>query len=152
MSLENPTVSGNIIPMTASEPTAPALTALEEIQQGWQEFTLRVRQLEAEKAALQQDNKALHFLLERVIEHRQKSHGELVLLLTSLVSKLPISDVGVMVSKLVEHNSNVTEVLTALVKGTSEATSLPELTVLKTLDQTKRDLRTALKPAVDELL
>src|SRR6266850_629286 len=86
------------------------VASLEEIQQGWHELTLRVRQLEAENIALEGENKSLRFLLERVIEHRQKSHGELVLLLSGLVSKLPINDVGVIVSRLVEHNAHVSEI------------------------------------------
>ena len=54
----------------------------EEIQKGWHELTLRVKQLEAERLAQEQENKTLRTLLDRVIEHRQKSHSELVLLLT----------------------------------------------------------------------
>src|ERR1017187_1446729 len=103
--------------MTRPENASKAVASIEEIQQEWHELKLRVEQLEAEKSALEQENKALRFLLERVIEHRQKSHGELVMLLTSLVSRLPINDVGTIVSKLVEHNAQVSEVCTALVKG-----------------------------------
>src|SRR5437763_9348093 len=94
---------------------APA--SVEEIQQGWAELKLRLGQLEAEKGILERENKELRFLLERVIEHRQKSHGELVLLLSGLVGKLPINDVGVVVSRLVEHNTNVSQYLAALMKG-----------------------------------
>lgn len=127
------------------------MASVEEIQHGWHALTLRVAQLEAEKDALEQENKALRFLLERVIDHRQKSHGELVLLLTGLISKLPINDVGVIVSKLVEHNTHVNQVLAALVKGTAE-TDLPQPMVLRALEQTKRDLVAALKPTVEELI
>ena len=130
-----------------TRPTA----ALEEIQQGWHELKLRVGQLEAERAALEQDNKTLRFLLERVIEHRQKSHSELVLLLSNLVSKLPINDVGVIVSKLVEHNAHVGEVCCQLAKGRTD-TVLPQPVVLQMLDQTKRDLTAAVKSAVEELI
>ena len=73
--------------MTESAKTVvlePAVASVEEIQQGWHELKLRVAQLEAEKDSLDQENKALRFLVERIVEHRQKSHGELVLLLTSL--------------------------------------------------------------------
>ena len=126
-------------------------TPVEEIQQGWQEMALRVGQLERECGALETENKTLRFLLERVIEHRQKSHGELVLLLSGLVSKLPINDVGVIVSRLVEHNSHVSQVLAALLKGKADA-PLPQPSVLKELDQTKRELQAALKPLVDELI
>lgn len=125
--------------------------SVEEIQQGWHELKLRVGQLEAERSVLEHENKALRFLLERVVEHRQKSHGELVLLLTSLVSKLPINDIGVVVSKLVEHNANVTEVCAALAKGKAE-TTLPQPALLRALDSTKRELQAALKPAIEDLI
>src|SRR5437867_6675107 len=108
--------------------------SVDEIQEGWHDLKLRVDQLEAERAALEQENKALRFLLERVIEHRQKSHSELVLLLATLVSKLPLNDVGVIVSKLVEHNTNVSQSLAALVKGVAEPTAAAPA-VLKTMDQ-----------------
>lgn len=124
---------------------------LEEIQQGWHELTLRVEQLEAERGALEQENKTLRSLLERVIEHRQKSHSELVLLLSNLVSKLPINDVGVIVSKLVEHNAHVGEICSLLAKGKAD-TTLPQPAVLKMLDQAKRDLAAAVAPAIKELL
>jgi len=123
--------------MTQKEIEPATVASVEEIQQGWQELQTRVGQLEAERSALEHENKALRFLLERIIEHRQKSHGELVLLLTGLVSKLPINDVGVIVSKLVEHNAHVSEVCTALVKGKAEA-SLPHRRFLKALNQTKQ--------------
>ncbi len=127
------------------------VASIDEIQRGWHELTLRVDQLEAEKNALEQDNKTLRFLLERVIEHRQKSHGELVLLLTSLVSRLPLNDVGVIVSKLVEHNTNVSETCAVLAGGKADA-PLPQPSVLKALDQTKRELAGALKQSVEELI
>jgi hypothetical protein len=137
--------------MTQTEHVAAKAASLEEVQQGWHDLTLRVGQLEAERDTLEQENKALRFLLERVIEHRQKSHGELVLLLTSLVSKLPINDVGIVVSRLVEHNTHVGEICAALIKGKVDA-ALPQPTVLKVLDQTKRDLAAAVKPLVEELM
>jgi hypothetical protein len=131
---------------------APNLAAtLDEVQQGWHELTTRVGQLEAERNLLEQENKALRFLLERVIDHRQKSHSELVLLLTGLVSKLQINDIGVIVSKLVEHNTNVSQYLAALVKGTVDV-AMPQPAILKTLEHTKRDLSAALKPLIDELV
>ena len=130
--------------------TRPVAT-MEEVQAGWHELKLRIGQLEAERAALTQDNKALRALLERVIEHRQKSHCELVLLLSSLVSKLPIHDVGVIVSKLVEHNAHVGEACALLAKGRAEA-MLPRPTLLQTLDQARRELAAAVKPAVEELI
>lgn len=136
--------------MTPNDNVTTTVASLEEIQRDWHDLTLRVKQLEAERNVLEQDNKSLRFLLERVIEHRQKSHGELILLLTGLVSKLPINDVGILVSKLVEHNSHVSEVCAVLAKGKVEK-ELPQPAVLKALDQTKRDLVTAIKPLVDEL-
>jgi hypothetical protein len=133
----------------AAAPVMPA----EEIQKGWQDLRRRVELLEAERTSLEQENKSLRQLLERTIEYRQKSHTELVLLLTGLVSKLPINDVGVVVSRLVEHNTNVTQYLAALTKGTADpnlAFSQPD--ILKSLEETKRELVAALKPIVEELL
>ena len=137
--------------MAETESPATTLASIEEIQKGWRELTSRVAQLEAENSALEEENKAFHFLLERIVEHRQKSHGELVLLLTNLVSKLPINDIGVVVSRLVEHNTNVSATCAALAKGNAEA-SLPQPTVLKALEQTKRELEDALKPLVEEFV
>ena len=127
------------------------VTSVDEIQTGWHELKLRVDQLEVERVALEHENKTLRALLERVIEHRQKSHSELVILLTSLVAKLPINDIGVVISRLVEHNAHVSETCTALAKGKAEA-AMAQPTLLKELDQTKRDLVAALKPAVEELI
>ena len=127
------------------------IATVEEVQQGWHELRLRIGQLEAERGALAQDNKTLRSVLERVIEHRQKSHSELVLLLSNLVSKLPINDVGVIISKLVEHNAHVGEVCALLAKGRAD-TTLPQPAVLRALEQTKRDLAAAVKPAVEELI
>lgn len=137
--------------MTAEPNNIVQLPSVEEVQQGWNELASRVGQLEAERSVLEQENKTLRFLLERVIEHRQKSHSELVLLLTGLVSKLPISDVGVVVSRLVEHNTNVSEICAALTKGTVDIV-LPQPAVLKALEQTKRELLAAVKPVVEELV
>ena len=129
---------------------ANAVVSVEEIQKGWQGLMSRVEQLEAQRALLEQENKALRHLLERVIEHRQKSHGELVLMLTNLVSKLPMNDAGGIVAQLVEHKANVSQFLAALAKVTPEA-ELPQMKVLKTMDQAKRDLTAALKPVAEEL-
>src|SRR3954454_9084068 len=133
-----------LIPMTETEHAGNGVATMEEVQNGWTDLKVRVGQLEAERTLLEQENKSLRTLLERVIEHRQKSHNELVLLLTGLVSKLPINDVGVVISRLVEHNTNVTQMLAAFIKGTADA-NLPQPTVLKALDQTKRELVAALK-------
>ena len=126
-------------------------TSMEEIQQGWHGLAMRVDQLESERSALEQENKSLRTLLERTIEYRQKSHGELVNLIAGLVSKLPINDVGVMVTRLVEHNAHVNEVCSALVNGKIEGNVL-QPAILKVLEQTKRDLTAAIKPAVEELV
>src|SRR5258706_315818 len=133
-----------------AETETPAPASVEEIQGRWNELALKVRQLEAQAGSLEHENKGLRSMLERVIEHRQKSHTELVLLVTDLVSRLPINDVGIIVSKLVEHNNNVSQILAGLIKGTVDA-ALPEPALLKALDQTKRDLRAALKPLAEEL-
>jgi hypothetical protein len=127
------------------------VVSVEEVQRDWVDIKARVGQLEGERALLERENKTLRLLLERVVEHRQRSHSELILLLTGLVSKLPINDVGVVVSKLVEHNANVSEVCAALSKGTMDA-ALPKPTLLKNLEQTKRYLAEAIKPAVEELI
>lgn len=137
--------------MTSTENAANPVASAEEVQKGWHELALRVKQLETERAAQEQENKTLRALLERVIEHRQKSHSELILLLTGLVSKLPINDVGVIVSKLVEHNAGVAEVCAALAHGRADA-PLPLPMVLKALEQTKSELVAAIKLTVDELV
>jgi len=137
--------------MMQNENVAPAPAPVEEIQKHWYELHLKVAQLEAARSALEQENKTLRSLLERVVEHRQKSHNELVLILTALVSKLPLNDVGVIVSKLVEHSANVSHTLAGFVKGTVEIVSA-QPAILKNLDQTKRDLLNALKPVVEELI
>src|SRR5258708_35195070 len=119
--------------------SAAPLMPADEIQQGWHDLRLRVEKLEAERTSLEQENKSLRQLLERSIEHRQKSHTELVLLLTGLVSKLPMNDVGAIISRLVEHNSNVSQYLTALTKGSIEALAALQPAVLKSLEETKRE-------------
>ena len=42
------------------------------MQKGYDDLKLRVEQLEADRKALEQENKALRILLERAMEHRQK--------------------------------------------------------------------------------
>jgi hypothetical protein len=150
--LEKRTSIRDIVAMVQSATgEAPAVTA-DEIQKGWHEIRSRVEKLEAEKTSLEQENKSLRQLLERTIEHRQKSHSELVLLLTNLVSKLPINDVGVIVSRLVEHNTNVAQYLGALTKGVVDHAMFSQPAVLKSLEDTKRDLLAALKPVVEDLV
>src|SRR5580698_5468355 len=128
-----------------------ALPSLDEIQRDWHDLMLRMQQSETECTALEQENKALRALLERVVEHRKKSHGELVNLITTLVTKLPINDVGVIVSRLVEHTSAVNEVSAALIQGKNEE-NLLQPAILKALDKVKRDLAAAVKPLVEELI
>lgn len=125
--------------------------SVEEIQQSWSNLLLRVGHLEAERNLLEQENKSLRALLERIVEHRQKSHSELVLILSNLVGKLPLNDVGVIVSRLVEHNTNVCHALAALGKGATEGL-LAQPEVLRNLEQSKRDLIAALKPVIEELI
>lgn len=136
--------------MTDEKSVSTPPASLEEIQRSWHDLTLRLSQLEAAHHALEQANKALRFQLESVILHRLKSHTELVILLTNLVSKLPINDVGVIISKLMEHNTNVTHFLSGTAKTGDPGMEQPG--ILKTLDQTKRDLASSIKPLVNELL
>ncbi|HUB87519.1 MAG TPA: hypothetical protein VMB22_06470 [Verrucomicrobiae bacterium] len=124
---------------------------IEEIQKSWHEFALRMQQTEAECKLLEQENKSLRALLEKVVEHRKKSHGELVNLVTTLVTKLPINDVGVIVSRLVEHSAAVNEVSAALIHGKNEE-NLLQPAILRLLDKTKRDLTSTVKPLIDELI
>jgi hypothetical protein len=137
--------------MSQTDKPADPVPSLEEIQRDWNDLTLRVQQSETECNALEQENKALRQLLERVVEHRKKSHGELVNLITTLVTKLPINDVGVIVSRLVEHSASVNDVSAALVNGKNEE-NLLQPAILKALDRTKRDLTAAIKPLVEELI
>lgn len=142
----------NIITMSESDTIITAKpVSVEEIQRGWRDLGLRVQQLELERDGLEQESKALRSLLERVIEHRQKSHSELINLLSGLVTKLAINDVGVVVAKLVEHNAHVAEVSAALAKGKMEAAMI-QPAVLRVLDDTKRKLVAALEPTVEELI
>ena len=45
--------------MAESDKETPKAASVEEIQKGWHELELRVGQLEAERAALERENKAL---------------------------------------------------------------------------------------------
>src|SRR5437762_14253232 len=103
--------------MTETAIAPPAIPAVEQIQKDWHDLTLRVAQLETERNVLEQDNKSLRQLLDRVIERRQKSHNELVLILTGLVSKLPLNDIGAVVARLVENNNNVSQTLASFDNG-----------------------------------
>jgi hypothetical protein len=134
-----------------SEPQNGAPAPLESIQRDWSSLTLRMAQAETERTALEIENKNLRTLLERAIEHRQKSHTELVNILATLVSKLPLNDVGIIVAKLVEHNAHVGEVSASLINGKLEENQL-QPAILKQLDKTKRDLAAMVSPAVEELI
>ena len=142
---------GKDVFMAENENGPGPVPSVEEIQKEWHKLTLTVRQLDAELTAVEQENKALRSLLERIVEHRQKSHAEMVSILTSLVTKLPINDIGVIVSRLVEHNAQVNEVCAALAKGKMDDTQLQPV-ILKVLEKTKDDLAALLKAAVGELL
>ena len=137
--------------MAENENGAGPVPSVEEIQKAWQDLTLKVRQLDAELTMVEQENKVLRSLLERIVEHRQKSHAEMVSILTSLVTKLPINDIGVIVSRLVEHNAQVNEVCAALAKGKMDDSQLQPV-ILKVLEKTKTDLAAFLKAAVGELI
>jgi hypothetical protein len=149
--LENGGSIEDIKAMTPTENGTSPLTPVEEMQKAWPELTSRIGQLESDRNILEQENKSLRSLLDRVIEHRQKSHGELVLLLTGLVSKLPIGDVGFMVSKLMEHNNQVSEICATL-SNSKAGEELPKPAVMMAYEQTKRAMAAALKPAVEELI
>ena len=137
--------------MAENENGPGPVPSVEEIQKSWHDLNLKVRQMDAELTMVEQENKVLRSLLERMVEHRQKSHGEMVSILTSLVTKLPINDIGVVVSRLVEHNAQVNEVCAALAKGKMDDSQLQPV-ILKVLEKTKDDLAAFLKATVAELL
>jgi hypothetical protein len=137
--------------MAEEQDNTIALASVAKIQKEWFDLTLRVAQAETERGALEAENKALRALLERVIEHRQKSHSELVTILTTLVSKLPLNDVGIIVARLMEHNQSVAAISASLIKGKLDDNFL-QPAILKNLDKTKRDLADAAKVEVEKLL
>ncbi len=137
--------------MTEHETGPTPATVVKDAPQDLRDLTLKVAQIQAELSALMQDNKSLRLLLERVIDHRQKSHTELVLLLTNLVGKLPLNDVGVFVSKLVEHNSQTSQFGGALA-GHADSTVMAQPELLKTLEQRKQDIAADLKRAIEEFI
>lgn len=134
-----------------SQPDKSAPVSIEDIQKSWNDLTLRVEQLETGNTALEQENKNLRQLLERAVEYRKKSHGELVTLITTIVSKMQLNEVGVLVARLMEHGQHVNEISTALINGKNEDTML-QPAILKALDKTKRDLNAQIKALVDELI
>lgn len=137
--------------MAQPEKNAGPVASVEEIQKAWNQFTLRIEQLETSNSALEQENKNLRRLLENTVEYRKKSHTELVNLVTTLVSKLPFNDLGVIITRLVEHNNQVAEISAALLGGKVQEGQL-QPAILKLLDKTKRDLTAAVKPLVEELI
>ena len=137
--------------MAQSENHAAQPVSLEEVQQSWNQYTLRIERLETINAALEQENKNLRRLVENSVEYRKKSHTELVNLVTTLVSKLPFNDLGVIITRLVEHSNQVAEISAALIGGKLGDDQL-QPAVLKLLDKTKRDLAAAVKPLVEELI
>jgi hypothetical protein len=146
----NPTIMEDELMIPTEHPLAiPA--SVGNLQIEWVELKSKVAVLEAGQEGVEREIKALRLMLERTIEHRQKSHSELVLILAGLVSKLPINDIGFTVAKLVEHNAHVSEILTTLIKGKAEE-NLPQPASLKLLEQTQQELAAAVKPAVEELL
>jgi hypothetical protein len=149
--LESAVRIGDYISMAENENGAAPIPPVEELQKGWHDLNLKVRQMDAELTIVEQENKLLRSLLERMIEHRQKSHAEMISILTSLVTRLPINDIGVVVSRLVEHNEHVNEVSSALAKGKIEESHLQPV-ILKVLERTKAELAATLKAAVAELI
>ncbi len=137
--------------MAENDNGAASIPPVEELQKGWHDLNLKVRQMDAELTMVEQENKVLRSLMERMIEHRQKSHAEMVNILTTLVTKLPINDIGVVVSRLVEHNEQVNEVSSALAKGKIEEAHLQPV-ILKVLERTKAELVAILKAAIAELV
>jgi hypothetical protein len=149
--LETAARIGEDVSMAENENGAGPVASVEEIQKSWHDLTLKVRQMDAELTMVEQENKVLRSLLERMVEHRQKSHAEMVSILTSLVTKLPINDIGVIVSRLVEHNTQVNEVCAALARGKIDDSQLQPV-ILKLLEKTKDNLAAFLKATVEELL
>ena len=148
--LERKRCIGEYVLMAENENGAAPVASIEEMQKAWHDLTLKVRQMDAELTMVEQENKVLRSLLERIVEHRQKSHAEMVGILTTLVTKLPINDIGVIVSRLVEHNAQVNEVSAALAKGKIDDSQLQPV-ILKVLEQTKDNLSALLKATVEEL-
>jgi hypothetical protein len=137
--------------MSESDTLMMVKVSVEDVQKGWHDLKMRVAQLEAEREVMEKENKELRSLLERAVEHRAKSHTDLINLLSGLVSKLPVNDAGIIIARLMEHNAHVGEVCAALAKGKIEATQIqPQM--LRVLDETKRNLKAAIAPVVDELI
>jgi hypothetical protein len=128
-----------------------AVPTLEEIQRDWPGVRSRLQDAEAQGRVLEQENKALRGLLEKVVEHRKKSHSELVTLITTLATKMPINDVGIIITRLIEHGAGVNEVCSAIISGRNEENFL-QPAILRSLDKAKTELTGAIKPLVEELI
>jgi len=128
-----------------------AVPTLAEIQRDWPDVRSRLEVAEVQCRVLEQENKALRGLLEKVVEHRKKSHAELVTLITTLATKLPINDVGMIITRLIEHGNSVNEVCSAIISGRNEDNFL-QPAILRALDKAKSELTAAIKPLVEELI
>ena len=137
--------------MSEPQENTIAVVSVAKMQHEWNDVTLRIAQLETANLGQEQEIKALKQLLERSVEYRKKSHGELITLLTTIVSKMQLNDVSVLVARLVEHGQHVNEVSAALINGRNDEGVL-QPAILKALDKTKRDLREAIPPLVAELI
>ena len=74
--------------MPEMQNVSAAVPTLEEIQRDWPDVRLRLQDAEVQCRVLEQENKTLRGLLEKVVEHRKKSHSELVTLVTTLATKI----------------------------------------------------------------
>ena len=137
--------------MPEMQNVSAAVPTLEEIQRDWPDVRLRLLDAEVQCHVLEQENKALRGLLEKVVEHRKKSHSELVTLITTLATKMPINDVGMIVTRLMEHGASVNEVCSAIISGRNEENFL-QPAILRALDKARGELTAAIKPLVEELI
>ena len=60
--------------MTQPEKPSSPVASVEEVQEGWNELKLKVEQAAAERTGLEAENKALRFLVDQLIQHRQQCH------------------------------------------------------------------------------
>jgi len=137
--------------MPEMQNVSAAVPTLEEIQRDWPDVRLRLQDAEVQCRVLEQENKTLRGLLEKVVEHRKKSHSELVTLVTTLATKMPINDVGMIVTRLMEHGASVNEVCSAIISGRNEENFL-QPAILRALDKARGELTAAIKPLVEELI
>jgi hypothetical protein len=128
-----------------------AVSTLEEIQRDWPGVKSRLQDAEVQCRVLEQENLGLRGLLQKVVEHRKKSHSELVTLVTTLATKMPINDVGMIITRLMEHGASVNEVCSAIISGRNEE-NLLQPAILRALDKSKSELTAAIKPLVEEMI